>query len=191
MGSVDGTMDRAHDELGRFYFSQMWAALGGAEGDAWQDRLTLTSRMSWRSPFGVTDLGAGALAAAGTASAELFATCGDEPRRFSVDRALVSQWFSNASSRLVDPVPPRSSGSEVSGDYETADDRWIRFQANYKALREATLIVLDCGEDRRSIAEAVRAWNADELEAAVIDGGGAVAASRSLEEWQAHPQERL
>jgi CoA-transferase family III len=43
---------------------------------------------------------------------------------------------------------------------------------------------------RRDVVDAVRRWTVQDLEQVVVDAGGAVAAMRSIEEWQRHPQGR-
>jgi crotonobetainyl-CoA:carnitine CoA-transferase CaiB-like acyl-CoA transferase len=144
------------------------------------------------APYSMTDLGAACLAGAGTAVADLIATAGlmagggGKRPEVTVDRPLATGLFHRAARPVRSAT--RSPFHPMSRDFRTADERWIRFQANYPHLRAATLAVLGTGEDGEAIAAAVAGAKADELEAAVIDGGGAAAASRTRQEWAVHPQ---
>ena len=102
-----------------------------------------------------------------------------------VDRALATGLFHRAARPLR--AATRSPFHPMSRDFATADGRWIRFQANYPHLRAAALAVLGTSEDGAAIASAVAGAKADELESAVVAGGGA-AASRTAREWSVHPQ---
>ena len=75
----------------------------------------------------------------------------------------------------------------IAGDYR-ASDRWIRLHTNAPKHRAAALRVLGCDDNRSAVATRVEAWNADELEQAVVDEGGCAATMRSQAEWAAHPQ---
>jgi crotonobetainyl-CoA:carnitine CoA-transferase CaiB-like acyl-CoA transferase len=138
------------------------------------------------APYPMTDLGSACLAGAGAAVAGLVAEDGAGPAAVSVDRPLATGLFHRASRPMR--AVARSPFHPMSRDFPTADGRWVRFQANYPHLRAATLAVLGAGEDGDEIAAAVAGARADELEAAVVAGGGAAAASRTVEEWAAHPQ---
>jgi crotonobetainyl-CoA:carnitine CoA-transferase CaiB-like acyl-CoA transferase len=154
----------------------LWSALGGAPGP----EVRITGDRVLPSCYRMTDLGAAAFAAAGLALAEL----ADLRAPVVVDRTLATGWFHRAARPVVPGPPPASPFHALSGDFPTADGRWLRFQANYPHLREAALAVLGPGE----VAAIVAAHPADELEAAVVAGGGAAAATRTVAEWQAHPQ---
>ncbi len=78
----------------------------------------------------------------------------------------------------------------VAGDYQAADG-WIRLHTNYAAHRAAALAALglpdDAATDRDAVAAVVRRLPAAELEAAVVDRGGAAAAMHDAATWRAHP----
>jgi hypothetical protein len=57
--------------------------------------------------------------------------------------------------------------------------------------REAALAVLATAGDKEAVRAAVKRWQADELEAAVVARGGCAATMRSLADWSAHPQGKL
>jgi hypothetical protein len=75
----------------------------------------------------------------------------------------------------------------VAGDYRTSDG-WIRLHTNAPHHRAAALRVLGVDVDRAAVEAAVARWTSEELEAAVVDAGGASAAMRSIAAWDRHPQ---
>jgi hypothetical protein len=75
----------------------------------------------------------------------------------------------------------------IAGDYATRDG-WIRLHTNYAYHRAAALRVLGASESRDDVARAVRAWDGEHLEAAVVGAGGCAARSRTAAEWASHPQ---
>jgi hypothetical protein len=83
----------------------------------------------------------------------------------SVDRRLASFWLGFS----VEPTgwsrPP--VWDVIAGDYACADG-WIRLHPNAAHHREAALAVLATASDREAVGAAVKSWQADELEAAVV-----------------------
>ena len=75
-------------------------------------------------------------------------------------------------------------GSEF---YPTKDGRFIKFELFYPRLRDAVYRVLKCAPTQRAVEAAVMLWNAEELERAIRDEGGAVGVVRSPQEWRSHP----
>jgi crotonobetainyl-CoA:carnitine CoA-transferase CaiB-like acyl-CoA transferase len=139
--------------------------------------------------FAYTDLLAATLAAAGAAFAELVAASEGELPAVHVDRVLASGWARNlmqpVSARTKRPLPFR-----IGGEYLTADDRWLRLTDANLRLQQRMLAVLGAPQDLAAITAEIRRHNADELEQALLDGGGAAAASRSMQEWAEHPAGR-
>ena len=164
---------------------EQWAALGGRADALDPD---LTNLLLLPGPFGVTQLGAAAFATVGTAVSELLVTAGHEPQRVGVDVGLASAWLSSPSPSISYGWKRPLPWSDVSADYPTADGRWVRLQANYPHLRRATARALDAEMTPESIAAAMIRLEADEAVDRIMDGGGAAAATRTREEWAAHPQ---
>ena len=81
------------------------------------------------------------------------------------------------------------SWDAVAGDYDTRDG-WIKLHTNAPHHRAAALAVLDTPPDRDQVARAVRLWQSEALEAAIVERGGCAAAMRSGEQWTTHPQGR-
>ncbi|MFA5121204.1 CoA transferase [Zavarzinia sp.] len=134
------------------------------------------------SCFPVTELAAASIAAAGLALSDL---AGLGP--VTVDRRLASFWFGFSLRPEGWALP--SPWDPIAGDYETRDG-WIKLHTNARHHRAVALAVLRCGDGRAAVAEAVRQWAGDELEAAVVAAGGCAARLRSRAEWAAHPQGR-
>src|SRR5262252_10823581 len=134
---------------------------------------------SW---FDVSGLAEASIAAA---TVQVGAICGIAPRSIYVDRRLCGLWF-GWSLRPQGWVMP-NPWDPIAGDYK-ARDGWIRLHTNVPHHRAAALRVLGTPEEKEAVIAAVAQWDADELEAAVVEAGGGAAAMRSLEEWAHHPQ---
>jgi len=179
-----GEAATAGTELTRRLYESMWAALGGS-GD-------LASVVSFAGgevlpgPFAVSHVGAASFAAVGAALADLVSTVTGAPPAVRVDRTLASVWLAHWSAPVGwDRGTPWHG---VSTDYPASDGRWVRLQANYDHLRRAAAKALGATEDREAFARAIAAMTADEAEHTIVTGGGAAAATRTLDEWAAHPQ---
>jgi hypothetical protein len=150
-----------------------------------QTPLTLTEAGALPSAFAVTDLAAASLGAAGQAVAQLIAQQTGRLPNVSVDRRLASFWFSSSLRPQGWQVPPL--WDPVAGDYASADG-WIRLHTNAPHHRAAAERVLGKVAERKAMAAKVSAWNAAELEQAIVDEGGCAAQMRTWQAWQAHPQ---
>ena len=135
------------------------------------------------SAFRVSDLAVASIGAAGRCLDALIRP--GEPGDVTVDRALAAHWFAMTIRPIDWQLPPL--WDTVAGDYRSADG-WIRLHTNAGHHRRAALRVLATEEDRTAVASAVLRWRADDLEAAVVEAGGAAAAMRTAAEWDAHPQ---
>ncbi|WP_370339411.1 CoA transferase [Parvularcula marina] len=139
------------------------------------------------SCYAVTDLAVHSFAAIGTALAGLMTEMGltPEPAQVTVDRRLASLWFGFSIHPQGWELPP--IWDPMAGDYE-ASDGWIRLHTNLPHHRQAALRVLGTEPTRESTAPAVREWQKDALETAIVAQGGVAAAMHSRAEWQTHPQ---
>lgn len=160
------------------FLAEMQAALGAPQGAA-----VFTGDASMPANYAMTDLGAAAVAAVGLALADLSNT----DLTAVVDRSLATGWC-HRPSKALNPGPPRPGFHAMSSDFRTADGRFVRFQANYSHLRDAALAALGCSGDRGAIAAVTATLTGDEIEDRVVSAGGAVGATRTREEWLAHPQ---
>jgi hypothetical protein len=173
-------------QIARELTAAMWTALGGDTSAV--DAVEITGDASMASCYAMTDLGAASFAAAGLAISELVATSGASAPPLHVDRVLASGWFHSGTRRILPGGGRMSPFHGMSDDFPTADGRWMRFQANYPNLRAASLAAMGSTGEYEDIARIVAATNADDLEATVIAGGGACAASHTWAQWSAHPQ---
>lgn len=165
--------------------ADQWSAMGGS-AEALDPGLTNLQLLP--GPFGVTQLGAACFATVGTAVAELLAAAGHARPRVTVDVGLTSAWLSSPPPSVPYGWQRPLPWSDVSADYPTADGRWVRLQANYPHLRRATAESLGAEVTPEGIAAAMIRLDADDAVERIMLGGGAAAATRTQEEWAAHPQ---
>jgi hypothetical protein len=137
------------------------------------------------SAFRVSDFAAAAVGIAGAALAELIAHRRGTAPRVRVDRRLASMWFGLSVRPQGWELPP--PWDPVAGDYAAADG-WIRLHTNAPHHRAVALDVLGTPFDKAAVTAAVARWNADALETAIVERGGAAATMRSIDAWRAHPQ---
>lgn len=83
--------------------------------------------------------------------------------------------------------------TELSGIYQCKDS-WLRLHANFDHHRDAALEALGLprgAETSRDSAETeALKWNAEQLETAILEKGGACAAVRTFDQWDALPQSK-
>ncbi|MDE2370737.1 MAG: CoA transferase [Burkholderiales bacterium] len=93
-------------------------------------------------------------------------------------------WFT------VDGVAP-NIWDKLSGLYRTADG-WVRLHANFAHHRDGALRLLGLPPgpqtERAAVEAALASWRAQDFEEAAAAAGLVVAAARSFEAWDAHPQ---
>ena len=168
------------------FLTTIQRALGGdAKSDS---RVEFTGEGALPSVFAVTDLAAGSIGAAALAVLEYADAGAAMTPAVSVDRRLASFWFGSSVEPIGWSLPP--VWDVIAGDYACADG-WIRLHTNAARHREAALAVLATAGDKEAARAAVKRWQADELEAAVVARGGCAATMRSLADWSAHPQGKL
>jgi hypothetical protein len=140
------------------------------------------------SRFRVDALASATIALAALAAAELWSRRTESPvRAVRVERRHAAAAF--RCERLLKPqgwtLPDRFD--PIIGDY-AAKDGWIRMHTNYRHHRDAAIRVLGVAPELKAVTEAVRRWDAVELESAIVAAGGCAAALRTCEEWLHHPQ---
>jgi len=82
------------------------------------------------------------------------------------------------------PVP---AWADLSGVYPTRNGRHIQIHCNFPHHADGVVARLGCAPDRESVAAAIAACDAFELETELIADGMIGAAIRTLDEWDAHP----
>jgi crotonobetainyl-CoA:carnitine CoA-transferase CaiB-like acyl-CoA transferase len=157
--------------------AEVRAALGD---DALPDvPLRIAGRTGLDSPLPVGGLGLGSVAAQLLAARAL---TGDRSAPLDLDAVHVGMAMRSERWVRLDGSPVGLGFAPLSRFWRTADG-WLRLHGNYPHHRAAALRVL--GED---VASAATRWNAEDLETAVVEAGGAAAAVRTAETWRRQPQ---
>lgn len=140
----------------------------------------------------VGEAAAVALAAAGTAAAQLWQMRGGGAQSVSVSTRQAAASLRSYTLQTLDGVSPGGSPSDatpLAGFYRTRDDRHFFIHGVLPHLAEGTLRVLGLAEaSYDSVAQAVARWDAEALENALAAAGMCGAYARSAAEWSAHPQ---
>ncbi len=140
------------------------------------------------SSFAVGDGAQASLAASALAAAEIRHLRGHGRQDVRVERthalAECAGWFS------IDGVTP-PGWDKISGLYACGEG-WVRVHANFAHHRDGALRLLGlepgARTERAAVADALRNWVAEDFETAAADAGLVVAALRSFDEWDRHPQ---
>ena len=177
-------------ELSRSLLETIWQAAKGPEVKT--DQVSFHGQGSLPSFFGVTEIAAASMGAAGLATASLVealnASSGQHAPitpRVQVDRRLASFWF--ASTLRPQGWKPPTFTEVGAADY-LAEDGWLRLHTNASHHLEAALSVLKCAATPKAMAQAVSSWKRETLEAQILAAGGCAATMWSAQEWLEHPQ---
>ena len=138
-------------------------------------------------------LGAAAAAAIGgcaTAAARIWQSRGGAPQTVSVDRRRAAASLAGFRHLRLDgrPFPAAQGDVPTMAIYRCADGRWIHLHGALPHLRDGTLALLECADERAAIAAAVAQWPSFELEDALAEARQCGAVLRTAAEWGAHPQ---
>jgi len=169
-------------------------------GDLWSElagRSDLPAHVTFTGPlraslsvYEVSALASAAIGAATLAVAEFAAARSGKPLgRVSVERAHADCAF--ACERHLSGVGWQLPAvwDPLAGDYACRDG-FIRLHTNYVYHRDAVLRVLGTAAERAEISAAVRGWDGEALEAAVVAAGGCAALMRSAAEFREHAHGR-
>ena len=164
--------------VGRTFLSAAWGALGGPALP--EGVLRVSRHTGLYGPLAVPELALGAVAAQLLAASTL---CGRDPGPVHLDAAHVGLSFRSERYARKAGAPIGQGFAPLSRFLRTADG-WLRLHGNYPHHRAAALRVLGDGDP----AQAAARWSAEDLEAAVVEAGGAAAAVRTAQRWRQHPQ---
>jgi crotonobetainyl-CoA:carnitine CoA-transferase CaiB-like acyl-CoA transferase len=144
------------------------------------------------SPLAVADCAVAAVAACLTAAADLAAARSGHRPAITLDTAHVAAAV-RSEAWVRDPAGRGIDGFAALSTLWPAADGWVRTHANYPWHRAALLTALgvDDGPDadvRGSVADAIAARSALEIEQLVYDRGGLAVAARMNAEWRAQSQ---
>ncbi len=142
------------------------------------------------SSFAIGTVAQVTIAAAALAAAEIWRLRTGRRQRVSVDMRRAAIEFRSERYLTVDGQPPDEIWDDISGLYRCGDGRWIRLHTVLPHHRAGLIKLLGCSEDKAGVQRALDTWQAEALESAAAQAGLVVTASRSLAEWERHPQGR-
>ncbi len=140
------------------------------------------------SPFLIGEAGAAVIAAVGYLASELWILKNHQAQRINVaaeDAAIAQR--SHEYIKVLDGEN-QDLWSPISGFYQTQDNRWIQFHCNFPHHQQGVITLLECEETKLSVVDAVKYWQADQLEEKLANLGMCAAMVRSPDEWSLHPQ---
>ena len=173
----------------RKILADLWRAAGQPE--AGLEAVALAgAEPALPSSFAVGTAAQTTVAASALAANELWRLRTGRRQRVSVDMRQAGIEFRSERYLRIDGKPPHEHRDKTVGVYRTGDGRWIRLHTNLPHHRAGTLKLLGAEYDRASVQRAIDGWEAFKLEDAAAAAGLVVTATRSFEEWDAHPQGR-
>ena len=168
----------------------LWLRIGG-DADALR-AVTLTgTEPALPSSFAVGTAAQVSIAASTLASAEIGRLrSGTTIQRVSVDMRHAAVEFRSERYLRVNGAPPPDPWDKIAGVYRCGDGGWVRLHTNFAHHRDGVLRLLGSAHERADVQRALQAWAAADFESAAAEAGLVVAALRSFDEWDAHPQGR-
>jgi CoA-transferase family III len=148
------------------------------------------------SSFDVATAAQTGIAAAALAAAELWwLRHGGDRQTVTVDRSHAT--LECTGPLWIDGVAP-PAWDPLSGLYPCGDalgmPGWVRIHANFAHHRDRALTLLGCAAGaatpREAVRQALRHWTAGAFESAADEAGAVVAAARTFDAWDRHPQAR-
>ena len=140
------------------------------------------------SSFAVGTAAQASLGASALAAAALWDLRTGRRQQMDVDmRHALAEFRSERYLRVNGGAAPEL-WDKIAGTYRCGDGRWVRLHTNFPHHRDGVLRLLGCAHDRVAVQAALGKWEAEAFEQAASDAGLVVAAMRSFEEWDRHPQ---
>ena len=140
-----------------------------------------------KTRFRIGEAGAATLAAVGLTVSDLWRVRSGRAQKIRIETSAAAAALRSSGYMRRENDNPPSPWDAISGFYQTGDERWVQLHCNFPHLRDGTLAVLGCANDREAVASALRDWNANELEVVCIEHGLCVSLVREPEEWRAEP----
>lgn len=171
----------------RTVLSAVWTGLG--HDPAALDRVDLTgAEPVLPSSFAVGTAMQGTVAASALAAAEVWRARTGKAQRVGVDMRAAAIAARSERYLAVDGGAAPELWDRIVGAYQCGDGRYVRLHTNFPHHRDGVLKLLGCAYDKAAVAEALTGWKAFDFEDAAAKANLVVAAMRSFEEWDAHPQ---
>lgn len=167
--------------------ADLWRAAG--QPDAALDSVSLTGvEPILPSSFLVGTAAQVTIAAATLAAAELWRLRTGRRQHVSVDMRNAAIEVRSEHYLHIDGKPLEDHRDKTAGVYRCGDGRFVRAHTNLPHHRAGLLKLLGCDYDRAAVQRKLEGWKAYDLEEAAAKAGLVLTATRSFEEWDAHPQ---
>ena len=167
--------------------SAIWTGLG--HDPAALGRVELTgAEPVLPSSFAVGTAMQASVAASALAAAEVWRTRTGKAQRVGVDMRAAAIAARSERYLQIDGKPAPELWDKIAGAYPCGDGRYVRLHTNFPHHRDGVLKLLDCAYDKTAVAEALKDWKAFDFEDAEAKAGLVVAAMRTFDEWDGHPQ---
>jgi crotonobetainyl-CoA:carnitine CoA-transferase CaiB-like acyl-CoA transferase len=140
------------------------------------------------TPFRIGATGAATLAATALAAADLWELRTTRRQQVRVNLRQATASLRSGHYMRLGEGDISAARNSIMGVYPSRDGRWSYLHCNFPNHRAAALGVLGVAEDRDAVARAVAAWNAADLEEAIIAAKGAGGMARTQAEWANHAQ---
>lgn len=155
------------------------------------DHLTLTGdEPVLPSSFAVGTAMQASVAASALAAAEIWRARTGRQQRVAVDMRAAAVAARSERYFYVDGKPAPELWDKIAGTYQCGDGRWVRLHTNFAHHRDGVLKLIGCANDKTAVTQALRGWNAFDLEDAAAEAKLVVTAMRAFAEWDLHSQAR-
>jgi crotonobetainyl-CoA:carnitine CoA-transferase CaiB-like acyl-CoA transferase len=165
----------------------LWRAAGQPETALGAVSLT-GAEPALPSSFLVGTAAQATIAAATLAAAELWRLRTGRQQRVSVGMRDAAIEVRSEHYLCIDGKPVDDHRDLIAGLYRCGDGRWVRAHTNLPHHRAGLLALLGCDYDRAAVQRRMDTWKAYDLENAAAEAGLVLTATRSFQEWDAHPQ---
>jgi crotonobetainyl-CoA:carnitine CoA-transferase CaiB-like acyl-CoA transferase len=140
------------------------------------------------SSFAVGTAMQAAVAASALAAGEVWRARTGRQQNVAVDMRAAAIAARSERYLYVNGKPAPELWDKLAGTYQCGDGRWVRLHTNFPHHRDGVLKLLGCANDKGAVTQALRDWNAFDLEDAAADAKLVVTAMRTFAEWNLHPQ---
>jgi crotonobetainyl-CoA:carnitine CoA-transferase CaiB-like acyl-CoA transferase len=167
----------------------IWTGLG--HDPVALDRVDLTGcEPVLPSSFAVGTAMQASVAVSALAAAEVWRARTGKAQRVGVDMRAAAIAARSERYLEIDGKPAPELWDKIAGAYSCGDGRYVRLHTNFPHHRDGVLKLLGCAYDKTAVAEALKGWKAFDFEDAAAKDNLVVAALRTFDEWDAHPQGR-
>ena len=160
----------------------------GAPDDLLEKVVLTGSDPALPSSFKVGLAAQASVAASALAAADLWRLRCGRRHSVSVNMQHAAVEFRSERYLRVDGKPGSEPWDKIAGLYRCGDGGFVRLHTNFPHHRDGVLALLNCAYDRDAVAKALLEWNAFAFEERAAEAGMVVAAARSFEQWDTHPQ---